>query len=127
MIIIGLVVLLAATIIGVVGVVDNAGSAHALTDDFTLFGYHFTGSSGALFLYGIILGAIAAFGLSMLLGGALRNSRRARDARRELKQTRHETTVGQPDVQPDTAPIQDHRTWRHPFGGTSAGPSAAPH
>lgn len=127
MIIIGLVVLLAATIIGVAGVVENTGSAHTLSDNFTVLGYHFTGSTGALFLYGIVIGAIGAFGLGMLLAGAQRNARRARDARRELKQTRHGAGVGQDDAHPVATPTEDHRTWRHPFGGTSAGPSAAPH
>ncbi|VFB01610.1 Uncharacterised protein [Nocardia cyriacigeorgica] len=56
-IIFGLVVLLAAVIVAVAGVLGNAGSAHMLTDNFSVFGYHVTGSTGTLFLYGIIVGA----------------------------------------------------------------------
>ncbi|WP_084495294.1 hypothetical protein [Nocardia shimofusensis] len=136
MIIIGLILLLAAVIVGVVGVVDNTGSAHSLTNDFSVFGYQVTGSTGTLFLYGIVVGAVAAFGLSMLLAGARRNSQRARHARRELKATRRDTVVGQDDVRPaaapaqtapvQTAPVQTQRSWRHPFGGPTAGPTVAP-
>ncbi|WP_245669604.1 hypothetical protein [Nocardia speluncae] len=92
-IIFGLVVLLAAVIIAVAGVLGNAGSAHMLTDNFSVFGYHVTGSTGTLFLYGIIVGAVAAAGLGVLLAGARRTSRRGRLARRELKRTR-ETIAG---------------------------------
>ena len=53
--------------------------------------YHVTGSTGTLFLYGIVVGAIAMFGLSLLLSGARRTSRRGREARRGLKQSRRET------------------------------------
>ncbi|WKW97140.1 hypothetical protein Q3O43_19115 [Rhodococcus aetherivorans] len=94
LIIFGLVVLLAAVIIGMAGVLGNTGAAHALTDDsFVVFGYHVTGSTGALFLYGIVVGAIGAVGLSLLLAGAQRTSRRGRLARRELKESRLETTA----------------------------------
>ena len=55
-----------------------------------MFGYHVTGSTGTLFLYGIVVGA-AGLGLSLLLAGARRTSRRGRTARRELKQSRRET------------------------------------
>ncbi|MGW1743766.1 hypothetical protein ACWCPQ_33780 [Nocardia sp. NPDC001965] len=115
-IIFGLVVLLAAVIIAVAGVLGNAGSAHTLTDNFSVFGYHVTGSTGTLFLYGIIVGAVAVAGLGVLLAGARRTSRRGRLARRELKRTR-ETTAGPDDIRtvPTTAPSP--RTWRHPFGG----------
>jgi hypothetical protein len=43
----------------VAGVLSNAGSGHALTHPFLVFGYHVTGSTGALFLYGIVVGAVA--------------------------------------------------------------------
>jgi hypothetical protein len=89
----GLILLAAAAIIGVAGVLGNAGPAHTLTDGFSVFGYHVTGSTGTLFLHGIVIGAIAAFGLSMLLAGARRTSRRGSAARRGLKQSRLETTA----------------------------------
>jgi hypothetical protein len=91
-VILGLVVLVAALIAGVAGVLANGGHAHAVTH-FAVFGYHVTGSTGTLFLYGIVVGALALAGLSVLLAGARRTSRRGRDARRGLAQSRRETAV----------------------------------
>ena len=88
-IVLGLIILvLAAVIVGVAGVLSNSGTGHALTHGFSVFGYHVTGSTGTLFLYGIVVGAVAVFGLSLLLAGARRTSRRGRAARRGLKQSR---------------------------------------
>jgi hypothetical protein len=58
-----------------------------------VFGYHVTGSTGTLFLYGIVVGALALAGLSLLLAGARRTSRRGRDARRGLARSRRETAA----------------------------------
>jgi hypothetical protein len=91
-VIIGLVILVAAGIAGVTGVLANGGQAHAVTH-FAVFGYHVTGSTGTLFLYGIVTGALAMLGLSLLLVGARRTSRRGRDARRGLAQSRRETAA----------------------------------
>jgi hypothetical protein len=44
-IIIGLVILIAAVVAGVAGVLSNSGSGHPLTHPFAVFGYHVTGSS----------------------------------------------------------------------------------
>jgi hypothetical protein len=93
LIVIGLVLLVAALVVGVAGVLVNAGSAHALTGGFAVFGYHVTGSTGTLFLFGIVIGAIAVFGLSLLLTGARRTSRRGHAARAGLKQSRQETAA----------------------------------
>lgn len=92
-VIIGLVILVAAVIIGVVGVFANSGNSHLLTDNFAVFGYHVTGSTGVLFLYGMVLGAIAVAGLGLLLAGTRRTARRGRAARHELESTRRETPV----------------------------------
>ena len=92
-VIFGLIILLAAVIIGVAGVLGNAGSAHALSHGFAVFGYHVTGSTGTLFLYGIVVGAVALAGLSLLLAGARRTSRRGSDARRGLRQSRQQTAA----------------------------------
>ena len=91
-VIVGLVILVAAVIVGVAGVLANSGHAHAVTH-FAVFGYHVTGSTGTLFLYGIVTGALAMLGLSLLLAGARRTSRRGRDARRGLVQSRRETAA----------------------------------
>ena len=92
-VILGLIILLAAVIIGAAGVLGNAGSAHALSHGFAVFGYHVTGSTGTLFLYGIVVGAVALAGLSLLLAGARRTSRRGSAARRSLRHSRQETAA----------------------------------
>ena len=45
-IILGLIVVIAAVVIGVAGVLGNAGSGHAPVDPFAVFGSHVTGSTG---------------------------------------------------------------------------------
>lgn len=92
-VIFGLIILVAALLVGAAGVLGNGGSAHVLTDGFAVFGYHVTGSTGTLFLSGIVIGAVAMFGLSLLLAGARRTSRRGRAARRGLTQSRRETAA----------------------------------
>jgi hypothetical protein len=92
-ILLGLVVLVAAVVVGVAGVLANGGDGHALSGNFAVFGYHVTGSTGTLFLYGIVVGAVGLCGLSLLLAGARRTARRGRTARRDLKQSRRETAV----------------------------------
>lgn len=91
--VLALIVLVAAVIIGVAGVLHNAGSAHTLTHGFSVFGYHVTGSTGTLFLYGIVVGAVAALAVCLLLASARRTARRGRAARRSLKQSRRDTAV----------------------------------
>jgi hypothetical protein len=91
-IILGLVILVAALIVGVAGVLGNAGSAHPVAH-FSVLGYHLTGSAGTLFLAGIIVGAAGLLGLSFLLAGARRTSRRASAARGGLRQSRRETAA----------------------------------
>jgi flagellar biosynthesis GTPase FlhF len=94
-VVLGLIILVAAVVVGVAGVFNNVGSGHALAHGFSVFGYHVTGSTGALFLYGIVVGAAAMLGLGLLLAGARRTSRRGRAARRELRQSRGQTAVSQ--------------------------------
>jgi hypothetical protein len=91
-IILGLIILVAAVVVGVAGVLSNAGSAHALSH-FSVLGYHLTGSTGTLFLSGIVVGAAGLLGLSLLLAGARRTSRRGSAARRGLRQSRRETAA----------------------------------
>ena len=91
MVIVGLVVLLVAVIVGIVGVLGNAGASHPLTENFSVLGYHVTGSTGTLFLSGIVVGAVALLGLSVLLAGARRGAVRGRDARRDRARPQRET------------------------------------
>ena len=81
LVIVGLIVLLLAVIVALMGVLGNTGPAHPLTENFSVFGYHVTGSTGTLFLFGIVIGAVAMLGLSVLLAGARRTADRGRDAR----------------------------------------------
>ena len=90
LVIFGLVVLLVAVIVGFTGVLNNAGAAHALTENFSVLGYHVTGSTGTLFLFGIMIGALAMLGMSVLLAGANRTARSGRDARRELQRSQRD-------------------------------------
>jgi hypothetical protein len=90
LVIVGLVVLLVAVIVGFTGVLTNAGAPYPLTENFSL-GYHVTGSTGTLFLFGIVVGAVAMLGLSVLLAGARRTAGRGRDSRHELQRSQRET------------------------------------
>jgi hypothetical protein len=92
-IILGLVILAAAAVAGVAGFFNNIGSAHALDGSFALFGYHVTGSTGTLFVFGIVVGAIAMLGLGLLLTGARRTSRRRREAHSELQRSQRENAA----------------------------------
>ena len=95
-IIVGLVLLVAAVIAGVAGVLTNSGHTHMVTH-FAVLGYHVTGSTGTLFLFGVVIGAVAMLGLSLLLAGARRTSRRGRDARRGLAHSHRETAAVRAD------------------------------
>ena len=122
MIIIGLVVLIAAVVVGAAGVLSNGGSGHALTHPFAVFGYHVTGSTGALFLYGIVVGAAALVGLSLLLAGARRTARRGREARRGLERSRRETAA----VSQDRDNLIDQRQTARAYTASTMGNGDAP-
>ena len=113
-VIVGLVVLLVAVIVGFMGVLTNAGAAHPLTENFAVFGYNVTGSTGTLFLFGIVVGAVAMLGLSVLLAGARRTAGRGRDARHELKRSQRETEFLNQE--------RDQRLEHQPVGPTSGSP-----
>jgi hypothetical protein len=120
-IVIGLVILIAAVVAGVVGVLSNGGSGHALIHPFAVFGYHVTGSTGTLFLYGIVVGAVAVLGLSLLLAGARRTSRRGHDARRGLKESRRQTAA----VSRDRDDLLDQRETARASTGSTLGDAPA--
>jgi hypothetical protein len=119
-IILGLIILVAAVIVGVAGVLGNGGTGHALTHPFAVFGYHVTGSTGTLFLYGIVVGALALFGLSLLLAGARRTSRRGREARQGLRQSRRETAA----VSQDRDDLLDQREAARAYTASTPGNGA---
>ena len=91
-IILGLIILVAALVVAVAGIMGNGGSAHQVSH-FSVLGYHLTGSAGTLFLAGIVVGAAGLLGLSLLLAGARRTARRGSAARRGLRQSRRETAA----------------------------------
>jgi len=90
MILLGLLLLVAAVVIAVVGVLSNIGSSHLLTRSFEVLGYHITGSTGRLLLIGVILGAAGMLGLNLLLAGLGRGIKRRVSTRRQLKADRKE-------------------------------------
>ena len=99
MVIVGLVVLLIGVIVGTVGVLGNAGATHPLAENFSVLGYHVTGSTGTLFLSGIVVGAVGLLGLSVLLAGARRSAVRGRDARRDLAISQRESRHGSQELE----------------------------
>ncbi len=126
MIILGLVILVAAVAIGVAGVVTNTGTGHMVGGEFSVFGVHVTGSTGVLFLVGIVVGAAGMLGLSMFLAASRRTARRSRQTRRELERTQAALNVDRGDgaaptgvgSAPDTG-SRTPRSWKHPFGGSA--------
>src|SRR5271163_938395 len=111
-VIVGLVVLLVAVIVGFLGVLNNAGATHPLSENFSVLGYHVTGSTGTLFLFGIVVGALAMLGMTVLLAGARRTATRGRDARRELRRSQRETAFVN----------RDHEFERQPVGVAAGSP-----
>ncbi|ORB73143.1 hypothetical protein [Mycobacterium scrofulaceum] len=104
-VIVGLVVLFFAVVVGFLGVLNNAGAAHPLSENFSVLGYHVTGSTGTLFLFGIVIGALAMLGMSVLLAGARRTAGRGRDARRELARSRREVEFVNRDREFQNQPV----------------------
>lgn len=96
-VIVGLAILLIAVLVAVVGVLGNSGTTHPLTEAFSVFGYHVTGSTGTLFAFGMLIGAVAMLGLSVVLAGARRTAGRGQVARRDLAQSRNEAAFAKHD------------------------------
>ena len=89
-VIVGTIALLVALIIIVAGVLSNAGPGHPLSP-FSVLGYHVTGSTGTLFLFGIAVGTVASLAIFMLVTGALRSAARTQESRRADARFRRET------------------------------------
>ncbi|MFE6834014.1 hypothetical protein ACFVFI_04105 [Streptomyces sp. NPDC057705] len=132
--ILGLIILIAAIVVGLAGIFGNTGSGHdlAIGGDFSIFGYHATGSTGSLFLSGIVVGAVALLGLTLVVIGARRSARRSAQARQQLDTSRREAASvdrerdepirQRDDVRADTgAPVADTPRRRgHWFGHRAA-------
>jgi hypothetical protein len=93
LVVLGLLILLAAVIFGFAGVLGNSGSEHAVTNGFSVLGITVNGSTGTVFLIGIVVGLVAAVGLALLLAGARRTAVRGNTARRDLKESRRQTAA----------------------------------
>ncbi|MFD8895276.1 hypothetical protein ACFVZ8_15610 [Streptomyces sp. NPDC059558] len=93
--ILGLILLIAAIVVGLAGVFGNTGAGHELGagGDFSVFGYHASGSTGSLFLTGIIVGAVALLGLALVMMGVRRSARRSAQARRDRDLSRREAAA----------------------------------
>ncbi|MER6504871.1 hypothetical protein ABT218_37650 [Streptomyces sp. NPDC001455] len=122
----GLIILIAAVVVAVAGIFANGGSAHQLNNGFSVFGYHVTGSTGTLFLYGIVVGALAMFGLSLIVAAGRRPSQHSRASRRELGQPGREPIADREDApgQHDTHRAEHaHRSHDdRPVSPSSSGP-----
>ncbi|MBH0776891.1 hypothetical protein [Nocardia bovistercoris] len=125
-IILGLLVLIAAVVVGVAGVAANTGEVRTDTSDFGVFDYHFTASAGELFLYGMAVGAIGMLGLALLLAGLWKSSRRNSETRRELRRTRKEAAQARRaddaavrDATPPKSPEQPKQPPKQPIPATA--------
>ena len=119
-IVIGLIVLIVAAILAVAGVGTNMNGGHPLGGDFAIFGQHVNSTStGQLFLYGIVVGIGAALGLSILYAAFLRRLS-SRRLRRELKDSRGETTALRMDHERLTQQLNEERTTRLQAEATKA-------
>lgn len=127
-IILGLIILVAAVVAGVAGVLGNGGGAPGLPHGFSMLGYHVTGS-GTMFLYGVAVGAVALFGLWLLLAGARRTSRRGSAARRGLRQSRRETAQSRQEtaaVSKDRDNLIGQRDTARAYTASTLGDDASP-
>jgi hypothetical protein len=119
-VILGLLVLVAAVIVGVVGVATNSGGAHSVGDQFAILGHPLTGvSTGQLFLYGIVVGVVGMLGLSMLLGTFNRRLA-SRGSRRELRGSRRESAQLRLDRERFAQQLDDERSEHQRLDGAAA-------
>jgi len=69
LLILGLLIVAAAAAIGAVGFLDNRGTDHTLASGFDAFGRTMHGSSGQLFIWGLVIGVAAMIGLMLFFVG----------------------------------------------------------
>jgi hypothetical protein len=108
---VGLLFLIVAVIVAVAGVMTNSGTGHPV-GAFTVFGQSVTGlSTGQLFLYGVVVGVVGMLGLSILTGAFTRRLASS-GARRELRDSRRETTSARADSDRLTRQLDDEHVAR---------------
>jgi len=121
-VVLGLLILVVAVVVAVAGVFSNLGRGHGLTHTFSVLGHHVTGATGTLFLYGIVVGAVGVFGLSLLLTAARRTSRRGGAARSDLTQSRRDTVA----VSQDRDSLIDQRESARVYGSVDPQVNGSP-
>lgn len=92
MIVAGLLVLLAAGAMGIARITAYNGTSRSSPFRFDVPGYHLQGPGSRLFLFGLLVGAVAMLGLSTMVAGLGRGFRR-RPASRQLPTGRQRTTA----------------------------------
>ena len=88
MIVIGVLLLAAAAVVGVIGILHNRGAGHPLGSRVDVLGYHLDGSTAKLLLAGIVVGAVGMLGLALMVAGSARHGARARALRAERRDLR---------------------------------------
>lgn len=121
----GLLLLAVAGLTALVGALANSGADHLINGGFAIFGYHVTGSTGRLFLYGAIVGAVAMLGLNMLLGGIGRGFKQRVTSRRKLKQSRREGETLQQERDRLARELEEERGRRDRAEAEGAAPAAS--
>lgn len=96
-IILGVLVAVLAVAAGVAGVAANTGEANRLGSEFSVFDYQFGGTTGELFLLGIVVGLVGGVGVSLTLSGVLRSTRKNMAVRRELRESRRVAAAARAD------------------------------
>lgn len=84
---IGFLIVVAAIVVTSVTGLANSGSDH-IVNDFTIMGWTVEGSSGRIFIYGVIVGAMGALGLALMFNAVGRALGARRANRKALKEER---------------------------------------
>lgn len=126
-VLVGLLVLIVAVLVAVAGVMTNSGAGHSVGGAFTVFGQSVSGlSTGQLFLYGVVVGVVGMLGLSILTGAFTRRLASS-GARRELRDSRRETTSARADSDRLARQLDDeHATRAEVETSTPASPQPTP-
>lgn len=126
MVALGLLILVAAGVVGAAGVLGNDGSAHNVSPAFEVLGVEFTGSTGVLFLIGMLVGVAGTIGIGLMLVGSKRRARHRLENRRERRDIRGEAETLQQERDRLAQELADEREQRtvEPIVAAEGPPSA---
>jgi hypothetical protein len=129
MIILGLLLLLAATGLSLAAIQANRSMFEDSAGVVGLFGYSADATVGEVFLVGAGAGALALLGLAMIIGGFGRGARRRLATRRELRRQDTETREAQRREEAEGAELakQEKITAREERRAAAAEERAAQH